>query len=353
MTATLITGESVAGTGSIVTTGVDTTGANFLLCVLATFNAPVTGNVSDSKSNSWTWRTQYGPDADFFVQVGYVVDPTVGSGHTLTNNSGYHVLFFYSFSGMDTASSVYDTENGAGDATNTGSITPDESGELLVTAWCGTTGSGDSSTVDGGFSIEDLVAFNNGVNPGAGVAFDNTYDSVSAVSCEWTDVGSADNALTIAAFKLAGAATLTVQDGQHTQSGDVPHLSQDQFISVADGQHTQTGDSPHLSQNQFIIVADGEHTQEGDSPHLSQNQYLIVADGEHTQTGDSPHLSQNQFLVVADGEHIHTGDTITLNGITYLLVVQDGEHEHVSDGIIIDTDEILLVRPRSWWPFWS
>ena len=147
--------------------------------------------------------------------------------------------------------------------------------------------------------------------------------------------------------------TLTVADGSHTQTADAPHLSQDQFITVADGQHTQTGDSPHLSQNQFLVLADGSHTQTSDVPHLSQNQFLVIADGEHTQTGDSPHLSQNQFLVVADGEHIHTGDTITLSGITYLLVVQDGEHEHLADGIIIDTDEILLVRPRSWWPFWS
>ena len=135
--------------------------------------------------------------------------------------------------------------------------------------------------------------------------------------------------------------------------GEIGPVAAGATLTVADGQHTHSGDSPHLSQAQFLVIADGQHTQTGDSPHLSQNHFLVVADGQHTQTGDVPHLSQNHYLIVADGEHIHTGDTITLSGITYLLVVQDGEHEHLADGIIIDTDEILLIRPRSWWPFWS
>jgi len=200
----------------------------------------------------------------------------------------------------------------------------------------------------------------------------------------------------IAPAAAPGDFTLTVQDGQHTQTGDSPHLSQDQFLTVADGQHTQTGDSPHLSQDQFLtaqdgqhthtadnvvltlatilVVQDGQHTQTADSPHLSQDQFLVVADGQHTQTADSPHLSQNQFLVVADGQHTHSGDNIVLVTAIYLivqdgehthsadsphlsqdqfLVVQDGEHQHIADGIIITEGEVLLVRPRSRWPFWS
>jgi len=170
---------------------------------------------------------------------------------------------------------------------------------------------------------------------------------------------------------------LIIADGEHTQSGDSPHLSQDQFLSVADGehthladniilvtagihilvvqdgQHTHSGDSPHLSQDQFIIVADGQHTHSGDSPHLSQDHFLVIADGEHTHSGDSPHLSQAQFLVIADGEHTHLADSPHLSQDQF-ITIQDGEHQHISDGIILDTgEEVLLVRPRSRWPFWS
>ena len=191
---------------------------------------------------------------------------------------------------------------------------------------------------------------------------------------------------------------LTAQDGEHTHSGDSPHLSQDQFLSVADGEHThtadnvvlvttiilvvqdgvhtQTADSPHLSQDQFLTAQDGEHTHSGDSPHLSQDQFLTAQDGQHTQTADSPHLSQNQFLVIQDGEHTHTADNVVLvYGVTHILVVQDGqhthtadsphlsqdqfiivqdgEHQHIADGIILVGEDVLLVRPRANWPFWS
>ena len=208
MAATLITGEYVVGAGSKTTTGVDTTGADFLLVVISYWSQSST--LSDSKTNSWNWLTTYGT-TNAFVKIGYVYNPNVGSGHTFSAYADYGCIFFYAFSGMDITSAVYDTENGANEATNTGSITPNVTGELLVTAFCGGA-SGNTSTVSGGFVIEDLTPYSAGVNPGGGVAFDNVYDSTDAVSCDWTDVAVANNALTIAAFKLASAGSTLLID---------------------------------------------------------------------------------------------------------------------------------------------
>lgn len=191
---------NVAGAGSQTTTGIDTSDADFLLVVLTTHTTPDTGNFSDSKSNSWSWLSTYGGGTNNFnVKIGYCNDPTVGTGHTVTNDSSYHVLFFYAFSGM--SGWTFDTENGGEDSDNTGSITPDQVNEFLVTAVCAGVDSCDNCTVDGGFTLEDQVPYDSGVNPGGAVAFDLVYPSTDSESCTWTDVTPANNGLTIAAFK--------------------------------------------------------------------------------------------------------------------------------------------------------
>jgi len=211
MTATLISKAHAEGVTSQTTPAIDTTGADFLLVVISYWSQSNT--LSDSKTNSWNWRTTYGA-TNAFVKIGYVYNPNVGSGHTFSAYADFGCILFYAFSGMDITSAVYDTENGGNEVTNTGSITPNVTGELLVTAFCGGAASGNTSTVSGGFVIEDLTPYSSGVNPGGGVAFDNVYDSTDAVSCDWTDVAVANNALTIAAFKLASAgATLSVDIG--------------------------------------------------------------------------------------------------------------------------------------------
>ena len=203
MVATLVDKVSDYGTSARTTSAIDTTGADFLLVVISYYSSAA--SLSDSKTNSWNWLTVWGV-TNALVRIGYVYNPDVGSGHTFSGTVDYGCIFFYAFSGMDITSAVYDTENGDNEVTNTGSITPDESGELLVTGFSsGETGSGDGCTVSGGFVLEDQIVYGQSVNPGGGVAFDNVYDSTNAISCDWTDAGTSNNALTIAAFKLAAA----------------------------------------------------------------------------------------------------------------------------------------------------
>lgn len=199
MTASIVAKANAAGHGAQTTAAINSTGANFLLCAYMTANAPDTGLISDSKSNTWNWRTVYG-GASWNVVIGYVYNATVGTGHTLsTSTSDYNVLMFYAFSGMVATSAVYDTENGATLSASSGNVTPAESGELLVSAVCAS-GSIAGITPDGGFVVEDLVNYAAGSNPGGCVAFDNTYDSTNAVACTWS---AAVRAVVIEAFKVA------------------------------------------------------------------------------------------------------------------------------------------------------
>ena len=90
--------QALSGT----TSAIDTTSATLLVCVLSGYNGLGSG-CSDSKSNTWA----YTPDVSFHnccgdvhQRIGYVANPTVGSGHTFTTgNPPQGVALFAAFSG--------------------------------------------------------------------------------------------------------------------------------------------------------------------------------------------------------------------------------------------------------------
>lgn len=163
---TLISHTAAASTDdvSVTTPGIDTTGAN--LIVLATgeddSSIPV---ASDSKANIWTKLTTYGGGTGFVprVTLWYCFNPNVGPGHTFSNNAGpasYPAISVAAFSGAGTA--PFDLQNGftsSNTGVNTiqpGSITPASAGELVMTGFSfGTTPSGTTPLIDGGFAVTD------------------------------------------------------------------------------------------------------------------------------------------------------------------------------------------------------
>jgi len=141
---------------------IDTTGSNFLVVCLAS-QVFGTGTISDSNSNTWTALTnQIGSFADRWCRVFYSENPTVGSGHTftVTGTNIFPTIAYASFSGVATSSS-FDVENGPGStgygtSTDTGTVTPSSTNELIV---AGLNYDDNSvSTVDSGFTTIDTIS---------------------------------------------------------------------------------------------------------------------------------------------------------------------------------------------------
>ena len=196
-----------AGAASYTTTGIDTTGADLILVIVAYFfGASV--SLSDSNGNSWSPRTAYSGNSTTVIQILYSQAPVVGAGHTFTPNisGGFSSCSVLAFSGSK--ASPFDVENGHGGAGGTsqqpGSITPTVTNDLLILAAAFGSGiSASAPTADSGFS--SAVDFHQGASGvDFGIADFWLADSAaSAVNPTVSWSGAADNAVTIAAFKAA------------------------------------------------------------------------------------------------------------------------------------------------------
>ncbi len=142
-----------------VTTGsIDTTGATLLVASVAS-SAAVT--FSDSKSNTWTALTITGRG-----RLYYVLNPTVGAGHTFTATSAALApsIAAAAYSGAKSNNVLDQTsfaDQVASSTVQPGSVTPTYGNELLVVF-----GGGDDSvaSIDGGFTIRQNVAFSGGLH---------------------------------------------------------------------------------------------------------------------------------------------------------------------------------------------
>ena len=203
---------SVSNSTSITTSAIDTTGADLLVvCVSfdAGFGSPA---VSDSKGNTWSGLTAINPGSNSSSsQMFYCVPTSVGSGHTFTvSSSRFYGVIPIAFSGIK-ASSPFDVENvgsvvGTNTGVSSGSITPSENGELIISgAACSGIG-WLTLTVDNSLTIDQE---NNGTAAGTGVALAYKVQSTAAaINATWDFGGSRNMAASavIASFKEASAA---------------------------------------------------------------------------------------------------------------------------------------------------
>lgn len=219
LVAHLIAGST---TGNSFTTGsITTTGSSLIVvgCVNSTGGATIT----DSNSNVYTALTATTFGATITVQLFYVSNPTVGSGHTFTATVAAGTaptLGILAFSSP--SASPFDQENGAGVNANTnglqpGSVTPTQDGEVVVAMFGSNT-----AAIANGFGLApgdlpmtttDIITLSAG-NHFAAITSYGVQPTAAAVNprFEWL-TNSTLNAARIATFKAAvstGGATAQV-----------------------------------------------------------------------------------------------------------------------------------------------
>lgn len=178
-----------------ITTGVDTTGANIIICTVADDG---TLAVTDSKSNTWTKLTEQGaPNTALF----YCINPIVGASHTFSTAHSYGSIAMEAFSNTGTLS--FDVENGATTAgattLSTGSVTPNVNDELVVTGieWGATMS---NSSINSSFTKTNAVNGVSGVSYGVAMAY-IVQTTAGAVNPAWSWTTSSAANTRIATFK--------------------------------------------------------------------------------------------------------------------------------------------------------
>ena len=208
MSIAFVVGASAYSTNNntATTSGVDTTGANFLIIAHGDYDARATE--SDSKGNAYTDLTAQNNTGNRGSQLHYCENPTVGSGHTATatSSTGYPSIQFGAFSGVAT-SSAFDQQNGATSAGTPasfqpGSVTPSEDNELVVSCVCTSVAS--AWTASGYTAIATYApAGANSVGLAAGYQIQTT---ATATNPMWSGSSSSNISANIATFKAAAAA---------------------------------------------------------------------------------------------------------------------------------------------------
>lgn len=204
---------SVAG-ANITTAGIDTTGATLLFVHIAFLSSGGrTMSVSDSKGNTWTALThRAGSGGALTLQVYYVANPTVGTGHTFTATNGganaFPGITAQAFSGV-IATSPFDLENGADiSAASTfqpGSVTPSEGNELVITGIQQNVAASFPFTIDGSYNLLGQVTADGGDCIGVATAY-IVQTTALATNPTWTPASGSglDASLSIATFKSSG-----------------------------------------------------------------------------------------------------------------------------------------------------
>jgi hypothetical protein len=199
--------QSTNGT-SVTSSAIDTTGADLIVVFNMSGGAHGLDTLSDSAGNTWTGLTTY--TGNSAVRLFYCEAPVTSASHTFTltfpggpfGTGPTVAVQAWSGSGV----SPFDVENGVTSGGPTsggpGSITPNVSGELIVTVYS-TGGSPVSITIDSGFTILDQVT-NNG-NSAAGAHAYLVQMTAGAVSptFSWGNVDFG-GAFAIASFKPGG-----------------------------------------------------------------------------------------------------------------------------------------------------
>jgi len=197
--------HAAIGGNNPTTSAIVTTGAN-LIVVLVTEYLSAASTLSDSKGNTWTSLTAKVVGSHSATTLFYCLNPTVGSGHTFTLAGGlFQGLFIQAWSGA-AASSAFDAQNGATSASAsslaTGSVSPVEDNELIVSGTCHYTSTGPS--VNSSFTISDSAPYSAGVNLAGSMAY-LVQTTKAAVNPTWSWTGANGCEAVIACFKAASS----------------------------------------------------------------------------------------------------------------------------------------------------
>lgn len=323
MAYSLLSSIGVAGASDLTSSSLDSTGASLLIGGISQYSGSPGAAISDNKGNPWTGltRKQGGSEAD--IRIYYAESPVVGSGHTIsaTGNAIYASVLFQAWSGAAT-SSVFDQENGnstsIGTSLSTGSITPTQDNELVITAFASSGGSSGTATIDSGFTADtNSTAYTGGSNEGGAFAY-LVQTSAAAANPTWTvgtGISGGGLAAAIASFKAAagggGGNSISVPAGSLTLTGNAPTVTAtaNNSIAVPLATMTLTGYAPVVATNNSVAVPAGSLTLTGYAPDVRQGINIAVPAGELTLTANAPTVavSDNQSVAVPAGSLSITG----------------------------------------------
>jgi hypothetical protein len=211
----LIAYTQAAGPNSSTTSpDIDTTGADLLLLGLSSWPNGGGATVSDNKGNTWIQAVAINTSVDVYVRLYYVRGGTVGSGHNFTcsGSADYGAIVVFAFSGSATSPLDQTNSNqngGSGTSVTTGSITPTEDGELLISLF----GGGNFSsgyTIDNSFVMPLLGNDWHAGNEHQGIAMAYLAQGTAVAinpTWSWTTSGQ-HNAAVIASFKAVPSLSL-------------------------------------------------------------------------------------------------------------------------------------------------
>lgn len=157
---------------------INTTGADLIVLVFSRETgggALVSGDISDSKSNTYTEAALSGTavQGSLTQQVFFCASPSVGSGHNVTvaHTSSAVAVAIQAWSGAH-ASPLDDTianASGSGTTLQAGGVTPPEDNCLIVAGI--SLGVEPWTNINGGFTIASQAAFAGGSNYGVGSGY--------------------------------------------------------------------------------------------------------------------------------------------------------------------------------------
>ena len=209
MTIAYVTGTSKVSDNStsVTTTGIDTTGCNFLAVIGAFNNA--TPTFSDSKSNTWsTAGTHHDATNSVLLQLWYCAAPTVGSGHTFqltTDVTAWPCLAVAGYSGVNaTPSDGSETFDSGYDGTprtsaQAGTVTPSVDGDVVI-AGLACFFNAVSPAIDGVYTLRQHA--DGGGNQLAAIA-DSIQTTATATNPTWSWTTSVIGFPVLHAFKAA------------------------------------------------------------------------------------------------------------------------------------------------------
>lgn len=208
--AIVITTSAVfAGSGG-TTSSINTTGANLLVAALS-YQQSSTGNISDSKGNTWIPLTEYAAGTAAAVRIYYCSNPTVGSGHTFTTTSHFVGVNIMAFSGVRTATSPLDQQNGtvynpSVTPETSGSITPSVTGTVVITVTC-IFNPGSTPTIPSGYT--SVGTYPTATAEAGGCAY-KILSGTGAENPSWTAITTGTNsAVAVVNFMPPGVAVTT------------------------------------------------------------------------------------------------------------------------------------------------
>jgi len=199
---------SGGGSGSITSTGVDTTGSTIILVSVCSFGGTTT-TISDSQGNTWTALPTQTGGSSTQLQMWYCISPTTNASHTFTyaGNSGcFPAMEVVGWSGVDTLFPFDFFKTDAGTSSSTthtaGALAPGIDNSLLISVMA--FNNANFTSIDSSFSTYDP---HNHDASTVGIVFGYQIQTTATSRTPTFTVNTSNSQYAITSFVLIGPAS--------------------------------------------------------------------------------------------------------------------------------------------------